>query len=64
MTQLNNTDLEIENLKNQISRMSDQEVGTLNQRALITLLFVYSDGSNEFSDKDISAESDLAFYSG
>jgi hypothetical protein len=54
MTQLNNTDLEIENLKNQISRMSDQEVGTLNQRALITLLFVYSDGSNEFSDKDIS----------
>jgi hypothetical protein len=54
MTQLNNTDIEIENLKNQIARMSDREVRTLNQRALLTLLFVYSDGGNEFSDKEIS----------
>jgi hypothetical protein len=54
MIQLNNTDLESENLKNQIAGMSDREVIALNQRALVTLLFVYSDGGNEFSDKEIS----------
>jgi hypothetical protein len=54
MTQLNNSDLETEYLKNKIARMSDREVVSLNQRALVTLLFVYSDGSNEFSDREIS----------
>lgn len=54
MTQLNNSDREIGYLKDKIARMSDREVINLNHQALVTLLFIYSDGGNEFSDEDIS----------
>ena len=60
MTQLNNSDREIGYLKDKIARMSDREVINLNHQALVTLLFIYSDGGNEFSDEDISDYPNLA----
>lgn len=40
--------------------MSSEEITSLNQQALITLLFIYSNGVYEYSDKDIEMYPGLA----
>jgi hypothetical protein len=60
MAQPNNSDRDLKYLKDRISRMSSEEITSLNQQALITLLFIYSDGVNEYSDQDIEKYPGLA----
>ncbi len=53
MTELSNHDKNLNHLKNQMAKMKSEDIIMLNQRALITLLFIYSDGGNEFSKQAI-----------
>jgi hypothetical protein len=60
MTEISNDDKNINHLKNQMLRMKPNEIISLNQRALITLLFIYSDGGKEFSEAVIAENPGLA----
>jgi hypothetical protein len=60
MAQLNNSDRDLKHLKDRMSRMSSEEITSLNQQALITLLFIYSNGVYKYSDKDIEMYPGLA----
>jgi hypothetical protein len=56
----NYTDLDIQHLKDRLARMSSQERTSLNEQALITLLFIYSNGTPEHSEEAIERYPDLA----
>jgi hypothetical protein len=60
MAELSNDDKNINHLKNKMERMKADEIRSLNQKALVTLLFIYSDGGNEFSKKAIAEFPGLA----
>jgi hypothetical protein len=46
-------ELEILNLKQRLARMSADEVAQLNRQALITILFIYSNGAPMHSEQNI-----------
>jgi hypothetical protein len=52
MTQPQVEDPNTKYLRANLSRMNSQEITALNQQALATLLFVYGDGENEYSEED------------
>jgi hypothetical protein len=58
MTQPKNTN--IDHLREKMATMTPEEISFLNERALVTLLFIYADGGLEFSKKVIEQHPSLA----